>query len=115
MGYYYYPKLIVGGLFSCKSLARASKHKVLLVDGDDQQSTTAWFSQRQVTHPDLSPNLAFAQIAGKAVRERVLKVSSQYDAIVIDVGGRDTTTQRAALSVADLFLTHIPQVNQERR
>lgn len=86
------------------AVARASKHKVLLVDGDDQQSTTAWFSQRQVTHPDLSPNLAFAQIAGKAVRERVLKVSSQYDAIVIDVGGRDTTTQRAALSVADLFL-----------
>lgn len=86
------------------AVARASKHKVLLVDGDDQQSTTAWFSQRQVTHPDLSPNLAFAQIAGKAVRERVLKVSSQYDAIIIDVGGRDTTTQRAALSVADLFL-----------
>jgi chromosome partitioning protein len=86
------------------AVARATKHKVLLVDGDDQQSTTAWFSQRQVTHPDLSPNLAFAQVGGKTARERVLKVSSQYDAIIIDVGGRDTTTQRAALSVADLFL-----------
>lgn len=86
------------------AVARASKHKVLLVDGDDQESTTAWFSQRQVTYPDLSPNLAFAQIAGKTARDRILKISPQYEAIVIDVGGRDTTTQRAALSVADLFL-----------
>lgn len=86
------------------AVARASKHKVLLVDGDDQESTTAWFSQRQVAYPDLSPNLAFAQIAGKTARDRILKISPQYEVIVIDVGGRDTTTQRAALSVADLFL-----------
>ena len=86
------------------AVARATKHQVMLIDGDDQESTTAWFSQRQATHPDLSPNLTFAQIAGKTARERILKLSQHYDTTIVDVGGRDTTTQRAALSVANLFL-----------
>ena len=85
------------------AVARATKHQVLLIDGDDQESTTAWFSQRRATHPNLSPNLTFAQITGKTARERILKLSQHHDATIIDVGGRDTTTQRAALSVADLF------------
>jgi chromosome partitioning protein len=105
--------LVVGGIKggSGKStiavnlaVARASRHKVLLVDGDDQESTSDWYAERKSAFPDLSPNLDFIQVAGKSARDRLLAVADRYDTLVIDTGGRDTITQRAVLSVADLLL-----------
>jgi chromosome partitioning protein len=43
-----------------------------------------------------------------AARNEVLKLSPNYTDIIIDVGGRDTTTQRAALTAADVLLLPIP-------
>ena len=105
--------LVVGGIKggSGKStiavnlaVARAGKHKVLLVDGDDQESTSDWFAERKSSFPDLSPNLDFIQVAGKSARDRLLATADRYDTIIVDVGGRDTDTQRAVLSIADLLL-----------
>ncbi len=39
-----------------------------------------------------------------AVRPQTLRLAEKYEDIIIDTGGRDTTSQRAALSVADLVL-----------
>ena len=86
------------------AVARASRHKVLLVDGDDQESTSDWFAERKSAYPDLSPNLDFMQVAGKSARDRLLAVADRYEDIIVDTGGRDTVTQRAVLSVADLLL-----------
>lgn len=86
------------------AVPRASKHKVLLVDGDDQQSTSDWFAERKSAYPDLSPNLDFTQVTGRSARDRLLAIADRYDTIIVDVGGRDTDTQRAVLSIADLLL-----------
>jgi len=86
------------------AVARAGKHKVLLVDGDEQQSTTMWSAQRDLDYPGKSPNLSNVRVAGGKARDSIQKLSSEYDDTIVDVGGRDTATQRAALSVADLYL-----------
>ena len=38
----------------------------------------------------------------------VIKLSAHYQDVLIDVGGRDTTTQRAALTIANLVLLPLP-------
>jgi len=81
---------------------------VLLVDGDDQETTTLWASTRSENFPEGSKKLTCIQLRGKAARDEVLKLASRYDDAIIDVGGRDTTTQRAALTVAHLVLLPIP-------
>ena len=44
------------------------------------------------------------QLTGDAVRTEIRRLASKYDDIVIDTGGRDTTSQRAAMTVSDLYL-----------
>ena len=44
------------------------------------------------------------KLTGAALRTETLRLSEKYQDIVIDTGGRDTTSQRAALSVADVLL-----------
>jgi chromosome partitioning protein len=43
-------------------------------------------------------------MAGANLRKQVEQMKSKYDHIVIDTGGRDTTSQRAALSVTDIAM-----------
>lgn len=74
------------------------------MDGDDQQTTTMWSAQRDLDYPSKSPNLSFVRVAGAKARDTIQKLSSQYEDTIVDVGGRDTATQRSALSVADLYL-----------
>ena len=86
------------------AVARSTRHKILLADGDDQQSTTMWAAQRDLDYPNKSPNLTQIRVSGAETRSSLQKLTSEYEDIIVDVGGRDTTTQRAALSVADLLL-----------
>ena len=86
------------------AVARAKKHQILLCDGDDQASISSWFAQRQSAYPGSSPLLGFTKIAGKLARNQIEALATSYEDIIIDVGGRDTNTQRSALSIADLFL-----------
>lgn len=44
------------------------------------------------------------KLTGPAVRTDTQRLAPKYDQIVIDTGGRDTTSQRAALTVADVLL-----------
>ena len=76
---------------------------VLLVDADDQETATdftAWRSELT----DGNTGYTAIQLSDSAVRTEVLKLEPKYDDIVIDTGGRDTASQRAALTIANVFL-----------
>lgn len=76
---------------------------VLLVDADDQETATdftAWRNQRM----DGNAGYTAIQLTDEAVRTETLKMKLKYDDIVIDTGGRDTASQRAALTITELYL-----------
>src|SRR3712207_4073368 len=75
---------------------------VLLVDGDEQGSAAMFTQVRsdQLTEPDYT----MVQLHGAALRQQVRQLQAKYDDIIIDVGGRDTGSLRAALTIADVVL-----------
>lgn len=76
---------------------------VLLVDADDQETATdfsAWRNERKGGQTGYTA----VQLTGQAAREELKRLSAKFEDVVIDTGGRDTTSQRAALTVADLYL-----------
>ena len=44
------------------------------------------------------------RLYGAAIRQQMTKLGEKYDEVVIDTGGRDTGSLRAALTVADVVL-----------
>ncbi len=83
-------------------LRSAAGRDVLLVDADDQATATDFTAVRNESLA--SAGYTSIQLHGAAVRNEVLKLAPKYDDIVIDVGGRDTAGQRAALLVADVYV-----------
>lgn len=84
-------------------LADSQKKDVLLIDADDQETATDYTAWRDAT---LKGNLGYTAIklTGDAIRAQMTNLKKKYDDIVIDTGGRDTRSQRAALIVADVYL-----------
>ena len=83
----------------------ATGRDVLLVDADDQATATDFTAIRNQTLADKGgAGYTSIKLHGAAVRSEVIKLVSKYDDIVIDVGGRDTAGQRAALLVADVYV-----------
>jgi len=78
------------------------KRKVLLVDADKQGTATDFSTWRTETLGDTG--FTSIQLAEIAVRNEVLKLKTNYDDVVIDAGGRDTSSQRAALAVSDIYI-----------
>ena len=76
--------------------------EVLLVDADDQQSAAEFTELRAEEMED--PGYTCIRLDGKAVRDQVQRLKDKYDDVIIDTGGRDTTSQRAALTVADVLI-----------
>lgn len=76
--------------------------KVLLVDADEQRSTSDWAEHRESL--GIPTPWTTVQLTGSAVRTQIIKMRNDYDDIIVDTGGRDTTSQRAALTVADIFV-----------
>jgi chromosome partitioning protein len=76
---------------------------VLLVDADDQETSTDFTTLRNEV---LENGAGYTNIKlnGTSVRTETLRLKEKYEDIVIDTGGRDTTSQRAALTVADVLL-----------
>lgn len=86
------------------ALARLGRD-VLLVDGDEQGTALTFTALREdVTGQTDCTALA---LTGAAVRTQVLKLTPKYTDILIDVGGRDTGSFRAALTVSDTLLVPI--------
>lgn len=80
----------------------ANEKKVLLVDADEQKSTSIWANQRDVLN--ITTKWSTIQLGGKALRSQLERMKSDYDDIIIDVGGRETTSLRAAISIADICI-----------
>jgi len=76
--------------------------RVLLVDADEQRSASDWSEHREGL--GISTPWTTIQLAGSAVRTQVQKMADNYDDIIVDTGGRDTTSQRAALTIADMLV-----------
>src|SRR5215475_2709967 len=85
------------------AIARASTGKdVLLVDGDEQHTAITFTELR--TEQLGKPGYTAVSLQGAALRTQVRQLASKYDDIIIDVGGRDTGSLRAALTVAHTLL-----------
>ena len=76
---------------------------VLLVDADDQETATD-FTVLRNERTENNAGYTSIKLAGPAVRTQVSRLSDKYQDIIIDTGGRDTTSQRAALTIADQLL-----------
>ena len=78
-------------------------HDVLLIDADEQGSAMDFTRQRQSRMAGEAGYTAI-QTREADVAVQVRRMSPKYGDIIIDVGGRDTASQRAALAVADRLL-----------
>lgn len=76
---------------------------VLLIDADDQETSTDFTTQR-AEQRDGEAGYTSIKLTGQAVRNQTQRLKEKYQDIIIDTGGRDTTSQRAALSVANVLL-----------
>lgn len=84
------------------ALAR-SQREVLLIDGDEQGTALA-FTELRTAEKTAGPGYTAVALHGANIRTQARQLKSKYADIVIDVGGRDTGSLRAALTVADLVL-----------
>jgi chromosome partitioning protein len=80
----------------------AAKRDVLLIDGDEQGTALAFTDLR--TTAKGSPGYTAVALHGPNIRTQVRQLQPKYSDIVIDVGGRDTGSLRAALTVAQIVL-----------
>ncbi len=76
---------------------------VLLVDADEQETATDFSAWREQNVGD-EMGYTSIKLTGESVRTQVTKLKNKYEHIVIDTGGRDTTSQRAALVISDYYL-----------
>ena len=88
-------------------LRATAGHDVLLIDADDQGSAMDFTRQRQ-RRLDGKPGYTALQSREADVMVQVRQMAPKYADIIIDVGGRDTASQRAALAVADTLLIPFP-------
>ena len=86
------------------AIARAmTGARVWLVDGDPQRSASTALQVR--ADANRRPMLAVSEYDhGPTLRTQVGLQRAHYDDIVIDAGGRDSTSLRAAMTLADLLI-----------
>jgi chromosome partitioning protein len=85
----------------------AAGRDVLLIDADEQGSAMDFTRQRQRRQGGEAGYTAM-QTREADVAVQVRRMAAKYDDILIDVGGRDTASQRAALAVAETLLLPFP-------
>tara|TARA_Y100000588_G_C14281118_1_gene937217 strand:- start:8464 stop:9114 length:651 start_codon:yes stop_codon:yes gene_type:complete len=75
---------------------------VLLVDADTQKSATDFCAVRD--EEGHQPELTCTALTGRSTHSELIKLTPKFDDIIIDVGGRDSTTLRSALLAADVLV-----------
>lgn len=80
------------------AIHRARSHSVLLVDGDEQQSALSFTQLRNQN------DYAAVALTGHSLRQQVPKLNQKYPEVIIDVGGRDSHSFRAALTITNLLV-----------
>jgi len=83
-----------------------SGREVLLVDGDEQATALEFTALRTAGRKKEGGDIDYTAVAlhGAAIRTQVRQLAPKYADIVIDVGGRDTGSLRAAFTVANVVL-----------
>lgn len=76
---------------------------VLLIDGDEQATAMA-FTELRSAQKNGKPGYTAVALHGRAIRDQTRQLAPKYADIVIDVGGRDTGSLRAALTVAETII-----------
>ncbi len=76
----------------------AKERKVLLVDGDEQRSAMNFTELRK------GIDYTCVSLQGSSLRTQVNRLKTDFETIVIDVGGRDTGSFRAALTLTDILI-----------
>lgn len=82
-------------------LTRAGRD-VLLVDADDQPTSTLFTAKRAETLG--KSDYAAIRLREMDVFTQVQNMRDRFDDIIIDTGGRDTKSQRSALAVTDTYI-----------
>ncbi|MGQ3889991.1 division plane positioning ATPase MipZ [Legionella sp. CNM-1927-20] len=78
------------------AIMRALKgHDVLFVDADKQRSGARFFDRRNEN--GVKPEITCISILGKHLNSELDRLSSRYEDIIVDVGGRDSIELRSAL------------------
>lgn len=88
--------------FNMAAWLSSKGNEVLLVDADEQASASMVTEYRQITIENVG--YTFVSLKGAHLRKQIEALKSKYDYIVIDAGGRDSTSLRAALFVCDVFI-----------
>ena len=95
------------------AIRRASQGRdVLLVDADEQQ-TASKFAALRTSLEVGGASYQTAAYVGRAVRDQVRTLAPRFQDTVIDVGGRNTDSLRAALMVADRLIVPVPAASFE--
>ena len=83
----------------------AAKRDVLLIDGDEQGTAKSFTELRN----ELTGRTDYTAVtlSGLALRNQVRKMAAKYEDIIIDVGGRETGSFRAALTVTECLLVPV--------
>jgi chromosome partitioning protein len=76
--------------------------RVLFIDGDEQGTSGDWTDHR--IGLGISTPWTSIRLKGSAVRTEARKMANDYDDIIIDCGGRDTDSLRAALTISDVLV-----------
>lgn len=76
--------------------------RVLLVDADEQKSAASWADQR--VGLNIPTNWTTIQLSGIYLYEELNKLLKHYDDVIVDTGGRDNSSQRSALTIANILL-----------
>lgn len=84
-------------------LRAQSGRDLLLVDADDQETASDFTMLRNEKLPN-GAGFTSIKLTGAAVRTEIRRLADKYDDVVIDTGGRDTASQRAALTVSKVLL-----------
>ena len=85
------------------AVMRSKVKDLLLIDADDQETATDFTILRN-SEQESGAGYTNIRLSGSAVRTETKRLKDKYEEILIDTGGRDTASQRAALSVADVLL-----------
>ena len=99
----------VGKTTIAVNLAIAASMKgdsVVLIDADEQATATLFTEIREQEIEDAG--YSCVAVKGSQVRSQGSKLSEKFDTTIIDCGGRDTDSFRAALTICDSLIVPIP-------
>lgn len=78
-------------------------YKVLLVDADEQESSTT-FTRFRKEEEDIETTYTATQLKDRSIKTELPELAKSFDYVVLDVGGRDTSSLRNTMVIADILL-----------